>query len=216
MKFPKLLKKTQCRVPTLTGWVLFVSVVLISGCVFFLNVHNFLSVNRPLGGSILIVEGWIPDYCLEEAARVFREGDYRMLISTGGPLKQGSYLREYNTLAELAAATLKELGIPEKQIISLPSPHTRKDRTWQSALTVKDFLLDKDSCVIDLFSFSVHSRRSAYLFRKALGKKFRVGVISTENRDYDPSRWWMFSEGVRSVLSESIAYVYARVTFSAP
>ena len=43
--------------------------------------------NRPLGGSILIVE--MDSDCLSgEAARVFREGDYRMPISTGAHLSR--------------------------------------------------------------------------------------------------------------------------------
>jgi hypothetical protein len=29
------------------------------------------------------------------------------------------------------------------------------------------------------------------------------------NPDYDASRWWRFSEGVREVLSKEVAYLYA-------
>ena len=33
------------------------------------------------------------------------------------------------------------------------------------------------------------------------------------NNEYDPKRWWCYSEGVREILGETIAYVYARFFF---
>ena len=47
----------------------------------------------------------------------------------------------------------------------------------------------------------------------AFGEEVKVGVISVANPDYDPAQWWRYSEGVRQVLSESVAYVYAKVFF---
>ena len=43
--------------------------------------------------------------------------------------------------------------------------------------------------------------------------KVKVGVIAIENEEYDPKRWWVSSEGVRTVINETIAYVYALVIF---
>jgi len=48
----------------------------------------------------------------------------------------------------------------------------------------------------------------------ALGDDVKVGVISIPDTRFDPSAWWKTSEGARSVLTESIGYVYARVFFS--
>ncbi|NLG18359.1 MAG: YdcF family protein [Fibrobacter sp.] len=214
MRFPKLFKKSQCIVPTPAGWLLLAGVILGGNLVFMINIHQFLSENKPVNGELLVVEGWLPDYCLSETARIFKEGKYKAVISTGGPLEHGYYLKEYKSFAGLGAASLIEMGVPESLIITLPSPFVRKDRTWQSALTVKGWLKEtnKDSVTIDLCSQGVHSRRSALLFRKALGKK-RAGVIAVEGQDYDPQKWWKFSEGVRSVISETAAYIYARFLF---
>ena len=38
-------------------------------------------------------------------------------------------------------------------------------------------------------------------------------IDAVSNRDFDPARWWHFSQGVRSMIDESIAYVYARFCF---
>jgi hypothetical protein len=43
-----------------------------------------------------------------------------------------------------------------------------------------------------------------------------VGVIAIKPDSYNTSRWWLFSDGVRNVISESIAYLYARFIFSPP
>jgi hypothetical protein len=46
-----------------------------------------------------------------------------------------------------------------------------------------------------------------------LGDNVQVGVISVRNPDYDARRWWLYSEGAREVVSEVIAYLYARIFF---
>ena len=48
---------------------------------------------------------------------------------------------------------------------------------------------------------------------KAFGPRISVGIISVPNPQYDPEHWWRSSEGVRDVLGESVAWVYARFFF---
>jgi hypothetical protein len=38
-------------------------------------------------------------------------------------------------------------------------------------------------------------------------------VIAVEDREYDPARWWRYSEGVKEVISEGAGYLYARFFF---
>ena len=40
-----------------------------------------------------------------------------------------------------------------------------------------------------------------------------VGIIAVPNPDYDSKHWWRYSEGVKDVISEGAAYVYARFFF---
>jgi len=42
-----------------------------------------------------------------------------------------------------------------------------------------------------------------------MGNRVRVGVLSVVERSYDPKRWWVSSQGVRTVLDEALAYTYA-------
>jgi len=66
---------------------------------------------------------------------------------------------------------------------------------------------------INVFSSGPHSRRSWMLFKEAIGEEIPVGIIACENREYDPKRWWKTSSGVRIVLDEAIAYLYAKLVF---
>ena len=64
---------------------------------------------------------------------------------------------------------------------------------------------------LNVATVGAHARRSKLLFEKAFGPTTRVGVVALEDPEYDPMHWWRTSEGVREVLGESIAYVYARL-----
>ena len=45
------------------------------------------------------------------------------------------------------------------------------------------------------------------------GADVKVGIIAARDPDYDPARWWRYSEGVRDVMGEVIAYLYIRLCF---
>ena len=68
---------------------------------------------------------------------------------------------------------------------------------------------------IDVISFGAHARRSWILFEKVFSS-VNVGIVAISPNEYDTSRWWLSSAGVRNVISESIAYLYARFIFSPP
>ncbi|MGZ5507333.1 MAG: hypothetical protein ACXWKH_13220, partial [Limisphaerales bacterium] len=51
------------------------------------------------------------------------------------------------------------------------------------------------------------------LVREAFGNDVKVGIISVPSPDYDADHWWRYSEGVREVLDETIAYIYAKFFF---
>jgi len=66
---------------------------------------------------------------------------------------------------------------------------------------------------LNLVTLGPHARRSWLLYQEAFGDDVKIGVIPLENRSYDPSRWWCSSEGFRDVISEAIAWFYARFLF---
>jgi len=185
----------------------FVSFVLLF---LLLQTNAFLSLNRPVKTDVLVVEGWLPDYALEASMGIFRSGNYKKIVTTGGPLSVGSYLKEFADLAHLSQATLLALGMKESEVVAVPAPEVYRDRTFHSALAVKEWLLKNDMKIrrMNLVSLGPHARRSANLFQEVFQGEVEIGSISIEPRDYDSDRWYASSEGVRSTLNEAIAYMY--------
>ena len=211
MKFPRFFKKTICYLPTPAGWICGVALTICFIGFLVMTVHPFLAKNNLIQSNTLCVEGWLPDYCLEAVATLYRGHKYSRIFITGGPLDNGSYLKEYKNYAALGAATLRKLGIPAEVLIEVPAPYTRVDRTYTSALALKHLLdsthLPLHKC--NIVSHSTHTRRSTLLFRLAIGKKCSIGSIAIPDRTYNSRFWWKYSKGVRSVIDESIAYFYA-------
>jgi hypothetical protein len=217
-KFICLTTVRECRVLTPTGWIAMLMGFGLVMVLVILFVHPFLAPTKPIHGDILVVEGWLPDYALKKVKGYFQKGGYKLLVTTGGRIRTGSFVSKHETWAELASSSLNELGVSQKKIIAVPGLlNIKKDRTYHAALAVKKRLYTEglNDTSIDIVSLGTHARRSWFLFGDVFSTA-NVGVISISPNDYDVSQWWFFSEGVRSVVSESIAYFYARFIFSSP
>jgi hypothetical protein len=177
--------------------------------------HSFLAVTDRIPAETLIVEAWIPTYTLNQAASEFASGHYQRVLvvrpvyETGDKYESGRYLGDY------MAATLVQCGVPRDSVDTLFCSVVEKDRTYHSALAAKHWLEQNGIAAksIDVATLGPHARRSRLLYEKALGKDVKVGVIALKDLNYDPNHWWRSSEGVREVLGESIAYLYARFIF---
>jgi uncharacterized SAM-binding protein YcdF (DUF218 family) len=213
-----LLRRRQCLVPTLRGWLL-----LALGCaaltlVAARAVHPFLAVTDPVPGGVLVVEGWVPDYMLEAAIAEYKQNHYARLFVTGIPLQQGAPLSEYTNFAYLGAATLVKLGMNTNDVQAVPTGFTRRDRTYAMALSLKRWWRNHEMAPakVNLITGGPHARRSRLMFEKALGKGVTVGVIAIPPNDYDERHWWYYSQGVRIIIGEMLAYTYARLLFYPP
>jgi hypothetical protein len=208
------LRRRECLLPTLRGWIvlLFTCAVLMVFAVR--GAYSFLAVNDPVYNGALVVEGWLPDYALEQAITEFRRDHYSKIFVTGGPLGSGTPLSEYKTIAELGAVRLVRLGVNTNAVQAVPTPKVRLDRTDASAVALKNWLGQHGAAEtnINVISLGAHARRSRLLFEKAFGRGCRVGIIAIEDQDYDSKRWWDSSDGVRTVIGEMIAYLRARLS----
>jgi uncharacterized SAM-binding protein YcdF (DUF218 family) len=205
-------------VPTLRGCLLLVLGVGVLVFVAFREVSPFLAVNDPAPGGVLVVEGWVSDNTLEVAIAEFKRNHYVKLLVTGIPLERGGPLSEFRNLAYLGAATLVKLGMSTNDVAAVPTSLTRCDRTYAMASNVAAWLREHQISQgkVNLISEGPHARRSRLLFEKALGRNYTVGVMALPVTSYDERHWWRSSQGVRTVLDETIAYAYARLLFRPP
>ena len=118
----------------------------------------------------------------------------------------------------MGAELLKKWGLPDERLQMVPSRVMDRDRTYGSAVALRNWFRDHNMAVssIDVVTEDLHARRTRLLFQKALGDKVAVGVIAIPNPDYDANHWWSYSEGVKDVVSETFAYIYARLFFIPP
>ena len=208
-----LLQRRECLLPTWRGWLVLLFAVAVLVVFSIRGAYPFLAVNDPVDNAALVVEGWLPDYALQEAITEFRKGHHSQIYVTGGPLENGAPLSEYRTFAELGAATLLRLGLDTNAVQAVPAPKVRLDRTYASAMALKNWLGSHGvmETNFNVISLGPHSRRSRLLFEKALGSDYKVGVIAIGNQEYDTKRWWASSAGVRTMTDEMIAFVYTRL-----
>lgn len=202
-------------IPNLRGWAVLILVGLGFGLFVVHQIDPFLTVSRAVPAQILVVESWLPDYALFNAAEEFKHGGYKYVIATGPSLPPAGDLSRYPTAAEFAAAKLAQLGLPPDRIVAVPSGSAARDRTYSCGMALKHWLEINDNSLtaLNVYSLGTHARRSRLLFQKVLGSKVKVGIIACPDSSYDSTRWWMSSEGVRTVMSEGLAYVYARLIF---
>ncbi len=158
----------------------------------------------------------MPRYALRAGAEEFKSGSYERIFTTGGP-ENGyrGYINDYYTWASVAAEGLKTFGIPKDVIQMAPSHVLGRERTYSSAIALRDWFRDHN---LAIHSFNVltedsHARRTQLLYKEAFGKNVTVGIIAVSNPDYDPKDWWRYSDGIRDVIGETIAYIYARFFF---
>ena len=198
------------------GRLILASALLLVGALIFKGVYPFLATTHRVDAEVLVVEGWIHEYAIRAALKEFQSNHYARIFTTGGPVEgTGGYINDYCTSASVGADLLKKWGLPDERLQMVPSRVMDRDRTYGSAVALRNWFLDHNMAVsgIDVVTEDVHARRTRLLFQKAFGKDVQVGIIGVANVDYPANRWWHYSQGVKNVGSEFAAYLYARLLF---
>ncbi|HUS09183.1 MAG TPA: hypothetical protein VMZ30_01865 [Pyrinomonadaceae bacterium] len=200
---------------TWRGWL--AAVVLILALTLFvgLTIHPFLAPTERLSARLLVIEGWSPPSTMNDVAAEFRSGNYDQVILVrplfDAPDDYESGLSYGKWLAQL----LITKGVPESNLATLYPKVAQKDRTYHAALAVKAYLAERqlnfDS--LNLITTGPHARRSRLLYKKAFAPDVKIGIIALEEREYDSRHWWRTSAGVREVIGQTVAYLYARCFF---
>lgn len=201
---------------SLRGWLALILLVAFAGLGWMFTIQPFLAQTHRVDTKILVMEGWVHQYAAQAAMQEFQNGHYDKIYTTGGPVVgTGDYSNVYNTSASVGAELLVKVGMPADLVQMVPSHIKGRDRTYSSALALREYFHTNGLSVksFNVLTEDAHSRRTGMLFQKAFGDEATVGIISVPDPDYDPARWWRYSEGVREVLGENIAWVYAAFIF---
>jgi uncharacterized SAM-binding protein YcdF (DUF218 family) len=211
----RLFRRRLVPVPTLAGWVVLFAVAAAGAFAFVHALFPLLAPNDPVGGGILVVEGWGGGAVFDDAAARFRRGGYDKIVTTGGPIEEDTPYSGDQSWAAHAAAELRRRGIDDASIVAVPAPASARERTYLSAVMVREWAAQQRDPVtrFDLVTRGPHGRRSRRLFQTAFGDGVEVGVVSVPSRDFDAARWWASSEGTRSVVTEALGMAWTLCCF---
>lgn len=210
------MRRRSLPVPTLAGWLVVFGLGALALLAGVRGLYPFLAPNAPLGEGLLVVEGWAGAPAFDEAARRIASGAYRHAFTTGGPIEADSPCANTDaTWAEHAARNLHERGVPAAALTAVASPGSAQDRTFLSAVALRDGLAARGEPVdrIDVVTLGPHGRRTRRLYRQAFGDAVEIGIVSVPSHEYDPAHWWRSSEGTRRVVVESIGLAWAACCF---
>jgi len=203
--------KSRSRIRWLTNWKLwcFLAAGLIVFATFALNINRFLAVpTQRVEANVLVVEGWIWDYAMESAAEEFKHGGYTLLATSGMPNSPQSGQHQITT-ADAAVARLQQLGIPLSQIIACPASYTAWNRTASSARAVRDKLLHEGVPLkgINVITVGTHARKTILAYRRIMGSKVEVGIITVPSQNFDSERWWTSRVGIYATSKNTIGWL---------
>jgi uncharacterized SAM-binding protein YcdF (DUF218 family) len=193
-----------------TSALLLVSVLVLKG------VYPFLAITQRVDANTLVVEGWINEYAIRAAVKEFQGNGYQRVFTTGGPVGgTGGYINDFMTSASVGADLLKKSGLPDDRLQMVPCRVMDRDRTYASAVALRNWFRAHDIAAsgINVITEDLHARRTRLLFQKAFGRDVQIGIIAVANVDYPANRWWHYSQGLKDVVSEFAAYLYARLLF---
>jgi hypothetical protein len=180
------------------------------------HIAGYLSPIHSVNTDILVVEGWLPDYAMPKVLDEFHKGGYKYIVTTGINIPNGAFLAKYPTHAELGREVLINLGLDSTIIFSAPAGEVYKDRTYASAISLKNWFKAQHTRPksFNLYSLGAHTRRSWHLYKLAFNDwDTEVGVINTPDLTYDAKAWWTSSKGFRTVPTEALGFFFVYFFF---
>lgn len=212
----RFFRRKSVYVPTLLSWL----VLLVGSMAFAIACTRFtypwLASHRPAPGArILVVDGWLAEPELNQAIALIRTSRYDKIVTTGGPIDSWTDLLGAHTHADLSAAYLRRHLDSRIAVLPLPAPASERDRSFVSAWQVRNWLAatGRNPSSIDVLSSGAHARRSAMIYRLALGHGIEVGILASRPATYPPDRWWTTSAGVKAVVGEALAVAWTACCF---
>ena len=217
----KLFRRREVWLPTPLGALLMLAAVVLVAGVLARTTYALLAPQQPArgpdgaGARTLVVEGWLNPDELRQAVAIVRNGRYERVLTTGGLIEPWPEDSAWQNIAERAAASLRASGLTSVPVIAVITPPTAQDRTFRSALAVREWAqgsgLRLDA--IDLLSLGVHTRRSWKLYRMALGDEVEVGVRAAVPTTYDARLWWRSSAGAKATMGEVLSLGWTACCF---
>ena len=187
--------------------IIFLIFIFLGSGVIAIYAYPFFAISKPLHGDIMVIEGWLHAEELRSALQHYKVGKYAQIVVTGGNFA-------YKTAKILVSEWQIDPDLVKVVVRDMPNEKFERDRTFNSALGLRHWLLEVDKKKVDIVTRGHHARRSFILFQIALDGVAKVGIIAVSPYNYDPDYWYDSSAGFRAVIGEIIAYIYVKFIFT--
>ncbi|HRW97291.1 MAG TPA: hypothetical protein P5104_07160 [Bacteroidales bacterium] len=209
-------EKRICTRLTWKAKLLLLLLIVALTIVFVKNIVPFLSLEKTIVSNVFVLEGYVEDWAYPFIIQKINELNPDFILTTGISLDQGFYLNGVPSTAYLVGHSLRKLGIDSARVHIVPTkPGVKVNRTYYSAIAARKYLDQHFTGIssVNLISTSVHARRSHLIFKKVFNDKYELGNIVVPSIYFNRSNWYKTSRGFRTVLSETLAWLYVRLFF---
>jgi uncharacterized SAM-binding protein YcdF (DUF218 family) len=134
------------------------------------------------------------------AAELFKAGWAPRVVASG------RILRPYAGVAELIEHDLKDDGVPAAAIVRFDH---NADSTREEGAAISEFVAAHGWKRILIVTSNYHTRRSRYIYERALPPGTELRLIAAHDADYDPNSWWRTRDGLKTFVRESAAQIVA-------
>lgn len=136
----------------------------------------------------------------KRAAELFKAGWAPRVIASG------RYLRPYLSVSDLMQHDLTAAGVPPSAIVLFPH---RADNTGEEAFALGKLLAAHGWKRIILVTSNYHTRRSRYIYERALPPGTDLRVVAVPDSEFDPNVWWRSYKGINVFVHEAVGYLVA-------
>lgn len=196
--------------PTRWGW-LGLCLLLVSPIALwcFGGEAFFGRTSRQAEAEVLVVEGWIGTEAVRAAAAEFLKQGQRYVVATGG-LTSDRWSERRWSYADMTGRELIRCGVPADRVIYAQARTTDVNRTYEMALAAWEALDTRhiQPKAVNVFTHSVHARRSRLVFQRVFGDAAEVGVVAWQPPGFGTGAWWRSSQRASDLVKESAAFAY--------
>ncbi len=167
------------------------------------SLYDFLAVpTHRVKAEVLVVEGWIYDYCFDAAVQEYSKGNYTCIATSGLMVDRTANRGDDVSYAHAATRELVARGVPPGKIITCPAPPTKWNRTSSSAQAVREKLRHEGITLtgVNVVTVGSHARQTWLAYRRIMGPDTQAGIITVPKQGVDTAHWWKSAHGTKMVL----------------
>lgn len=177
--------------------------------IIFINAWNIVCFNKEINTDVAVLEGWICDHSIKEAADYIIKNNIKTVFISGNHINKQKKFFPKDNYAQLGEILLKnELKGYICEIIPVPV-NSILDRTLNSAREVIKYIKENEKEIYDIIILTEenHSRRT-FLSYKKVSHGINVGIHPLSDGVLNKDNWKDSSDGIKRLLTETIALFY--------